>query len=107
MSPSLDRLVVARHASWIRVRSDDAEDEETGLLGSWQKGHELPFSAHTSLVGEHVVSLSRTLRLPTKHPGCQIATEDPPHLALVGASHSYSLRIYMLLLLLSSRNTGH
>jgi len=79
MSPSLDRLVVvARHAIWIGVRADDAEDEETGLLGSWQKGHELPFSAHTWLVSEHVVSLSRTLRLPTKHPDAK----SPPKILL-------------------------
>jgi hypothetical protein len=59
MSPSLDRLViVAKHAIWIGARAEDTEDEETGLLDSWQKGSEFPFSAHTWLMGEHVVSLS-------------------------------------------------
>jgi hypothetical protein len=34
MSLSLDRLViVVRHAIWIGVQADDAEDKETGLLG--------------------------------------------------------------------------
>ena len=85
MLPSLDRFVVVdRYAIWIGVRADAAEDEETGLLGSWQQGHELPFSAHTWLMGEHVVSLSRTLRLPTKHPRCQITTKDPPLLGFSG-----------------------
>ena len=85
MSLSLDCLIiVARHAIWIGVRVDNAEDKETGLLGSWQKGHELPFSAHTWLVGEHVISLSRTLCLSRKHPGCQITTEDPPLLSFSG-----------------------
>jgi len=37
MSPSLDRLiVVVRHAIWIGAWADNVEDEETGLLGSWQ-----------------------------------------------------------------------
>src|SRR5216683_1082051 len=85
MSPILDRLVVvARHAIWIGVWAGDAEDEETELLGSWQKVHELPFSMHTWLVGEHFVSLSRTLCLPTKHPGCQIAMENLPLLSFSG-----------------------